>query len=203
MKITKRTRYVIGIVVGMAAAAAVGVTVGWKFAPLAGWDAFALVILGLFWYDFHGRNQAYTERIAKRDDMGHTWVDATVLLASLASIGSVAVLTAQKDSNLAVVGFGVFSIVLSWALIHSLYSLRYAVMYYAEGKGVDFEGGKKPTFSDFQYLAFTIGMTYQVSDTTLQSEKFRKVALRHALLSFVFGTAIIATTINFVASLSQ
>jgi uncharacterized membrane protein len=56
---------------------------------------------------------------------------------------------------------------------------------------------------DFAYVAFTIGMTYQVSDTAFTTTKFRKLAIKHALLSFLFGTAIIATTINFVASLSS
>ena len=65
------------------------------------------------------------------------------------------------------------------------------------------KGTEKPNFWDFAYLAFTIGMTYQVSDTTFTTPEFRKAALGHALLSFVFGTAIIATTINFVASLSR
>ena len=66
-----------------------------------------------------------------------------------------------------------------------------------------FEGVKKPIIRDLQYLAFTIGMTYQISDITFTSSEFRKIALLQAWLSYMFGTAIIATTINFVASLSQ
>ena len=82
--------------------------------------------------------------------------------------------------------------------------LRYAELYYRDvNGGVVFEGTEKPNFWDFAYLAFTIGMTYQVSDTTFTTPEFRKAALGHALLSFIFGTAIIATTINFVASLSR
>jgi uncharacterized membrane protein len=70
--------------------------------------------------------------------------------------------------------------------------------------GVDFndrDRSRLPDYHDFAYLAFTIGMTYQVSDTTLRTQDLRRTALRHALLSFVFGTAIIAVTINVVANL--
>ena len=105
------------------------------------------------------------------------------------------------SSSLWRIGFGLISIVLSWAVVHTLYTLRYAALYYADQEGgIDFSSGR-PVFTDFAYLAFTIGMTYQVSDTTLKTSAIRKIALQHALLSFIFGTAIIATTINFVAGL--
>jgi uncharacterized membrane protein len=112
-------------------------------------------------------------------------------------------LTTQERS-FEIIGFGLFSIVLSWTMVHGLYTLRYAELYYRDvNDGVIFVGTEKPNFWDFAYLAFTIGMTYQVSDTTFTTPEFRKATLGHALLSFVFGTAIIATTINFVASLSR
>jgi len=203
MKLTKNTRYIVALVFGVSTGMLVAALGSQKLAFLAGWDTFALAVLALLWMDFHDKGQADTERLAKRDDMGHSVIDVVVTMASLASIGSVAILMADKNGGLAEIGFGVASIIVSWALIHSLYSLRYAAMYYTQGGGVDFSSKDKPKFSDFQYLAFTIGMTYQVSDTTFTDGHFRKVALRHAILSFVFGTAIIATTINFVASLSQ
>jgi uncharacterized membrane protein len=46
-------------------------------------------------------------------------------------------------------------------------------------------------------------MTYQVSDTDLQSQAMRATALRHALISYLFGAVIIAATINLVAGLSN
>ena len=78
--------------------------------------------------------------------------------------------------------------------------LRYAHEYCLEGSGIDF-GPDPPTFSDFAYFAFTIGMTYQVSDTPIASSLIRRTATRQALLSFLFGTTILAVTINVVASL--
>ncbi|MGB8384414.1 MAG: DUF1345 domain-containing protein, partial [Dermatophilaceae bacterium] len=58
-------------------------------------------------------------------------------------------------------------------------------------------------YRDFAYLAFTIGMTYQVSDTDLQTSPIRLTALRHGLLAFLFGTVIVATTINLVVQLAS
>jgi uncharacterized membrane protein len=68
---------------------------------------------------------------------------------------------------------------------------------------VDFNEDDAPDYRDFAYLAFTIGMTFQVSDTTLQTSEIRRTALRHALLSYVFGAVVIATTINLVAGLGK
>jgi uncharacterized membrane protein len=100
------------------------------------------------------------------------------------------------------VGLGVASVVLSWALVHTLYTLRYAALYYGEpAGGIDFTSAEPPTYRDFAYLSFTIGMTFQVSDTPVQSPVMRRTVLRHALLSYLFGTGILATTINLVASL--
>jgi uncharacterized membrane protein len=82
--------------------------------------------------------------------------------------------------------------------------LRYARLYYTEPiGGVDFNADDKPSYTDFAYLAFTIGMTFQVSDTALSSRAIRSAALRHALLSYLFGTVILATTVNFVAGLAH
>jgi uncharacterized membrane protein len=89
-------------------------------------------------------------------------------------------------------------------MVHTVFMLRYAQLYYAgEQGGIDFNQADPPTYTDFAYLAFTIGMTFQVSDTPLRSKVIRRTALRHALLSYLFGTGILATTINLVASLSS
>ena len=77
-------------------------------------------------------------------------------------------------------------------------------MYYGDPiGGIDFNDEEPPSYRDFAYVAFTIGMTFQVSDTSLTSKPMRRLALRHALLSFVFGAVILALTINSVASLLQ
>ncbi|MGB8003045.1 MAG: DUF1345 domain-containing protein, partial [Gaiellaceae bacterium] len=95
---------------------------------------------------------------------------------------------------------GVASVMLAWAAIHTMFTLRYAHLYYTPPVGgIDFES--KPDFRDAAYMSFTVGMTYQVSDTDISRKEIRRAVTRHALLSFVFGTTIIAVTINVVANL--
>jgi uncharacterized membrane protein len=97
---------------------------------------------------------------------------------------------------------GVGAIVSSWGVVHTVFTLRYAALYYrGPDGGVNFNEDDQPTYVDFAYLAFTIGMTYQVSDTNLTTKEIRHTALRHALLSYLFGTVIIAATINLAAGL--
>ncbi len=69
--------------------------------------------------------------------------------------------------------------------------------------GVGFNEPDPPKYSDFAYLAFTVGMTFQVSDTNLESKAMRTTVLRQAWISYVFGAAIIAITINLVAGFTK
>jgi uncharacterized membrane protein len=94
--------------------------------------------------------------------------------------------------------------VLAWSVVHTVYSLRYGKLYYADRPGgIDFNAEDAPCYIDFADLALTIGMTFQVSDSNLKTTNIRRTALRHALLSHTFGTLIIATTINLVAGLTK
>ena len=93
---------------------------------------------------------------------------------------------------------------MAWAAVHTTFAVRYARLYYAgPDGGIDFNSDEPPAYTDFAYLAFTIGMTFQVSDTAIGAKVIRSTALRHGLLSFLFGTVVIATTINLLASLGR
>jgi uncharacterized membrane protein len=95
-------------------------------------------------------------------------------------------------------------VVLSWTVVHTVFALRYASLYYhGTDGGLDFNQDTPPRFSDFAYVAFTIGMTFQVSDTELTTPEVRGTALRHALLSYLFGSVILAATINLIAGLAR
>ena len=105
---------------------------------------------------------------------------------------------------------GVAGVSLSWTVVHTVFALRYANLFYshADGPGgIDFPrdspGDREslPDYGDFAYVAFTIGMTFQVSDTDVNSKPMRRMILAHALLSWLFGAIIVATTINLIANL--
>jgi uncharacterized membrane protein len=80
-------------------------------------------------------------------------------------------------------------------------ALRSAVLH-RTGGGVDFNQDDKPTFADFAYLAFTIAVTYGVTDTTLKNRAIRLSALQQAMVSYLFGTVILAVTIEVIGTQS-
>jgi len=178
-------------------------------APLVGWDAAVLLYLGWIWLTIWRLDDTLTPDFAAREDPSRATTDVTIIVASVASLAALGVVLVEAShdqgaARLWQVGLGVVSVVLSWVLVHTIFMLRYAELYYTEPEGgVEFDGVKQPSYADFAYLAFTMGMTFQVSDTGFKSTKFRTTALRHALLSYLFGTVIVATTINLVAGLSN
>ena len=93
------------------------------------------------------------------------------------------------------------SVVASWAAIHTVFALRYARLYLTDGAGgIDFHQDEPPRYSDFAYMAATIGMSFAISDTDLGSADLRRTALPHALLSYLFGTVIIALVISVIGA---
>jgi uncharacterized membrane protein len=152
-------------------------------------------------------SSAQTAAHATREDPGKAATDVIVPIAAVASLASVGFVLVQATSAKGVTqdllaGVGVGSVALSWFAVHTLFTLRYARLYYTGAVGgVDFNQKLPPRYLDFAYLAFTIGMTFQVSDTDLEKPAIRVTALRHALLSYLFGAVILATTINLIASL--
>jgi uncharacterized membrane protein len=206
-----RTHLLIAGMVGIVAAAVMGVVAGWRFAALAGWDAAALVIVVWTWIAIWGRNPEETARLAVRDDPARAVADLLVVAASVASLVGVGfVIVAGSNSKgaakAALVAFAVLTVIVSWFIVHTTYTLRYARLYYAGTPGgLDFhqEGAQQPQYTDFAYLSLTIGMTFQVSDTEVNSTVMRATILRHALLAYLFGVVIIAIMINLVAGLTK
>jgi len=192
--------------VGVAAGAIVTFTVGWRYGLLAGWMVAALVFLTWIWLDIARMDAPTTAAHAVREDSGRKTSDALVVVAAVASLGAVALLLSSGSSSgqdLQAL-LSVSSVALAWASVHTMYTTRYAHLYYTdEDGGIDFNEDDPPTYVDFAYLAFTIGMTFQVSDTDLKTKVIRATALRHALLSYLFGAIIVATTINLVAGLAK
>jgi uncharacterized membrane protein len=99
----------------------------------------------------------------------------------------------------------VLTVVLSWTVINTVYTLRYADQHFrSKPGGIEFaaeDGQQHPGYRDFAYVAFTIGMCYQVSDTTLRDPQVRRTVLAHAILSYVFGVVIIAGSVSLISGL--
>lgn len=201
----------------LAASAAVGLVVGLAaiiihsstplVAALVGWVATAFVFCSWTWLRVRTMDADGVKRHALREDAGRAIGDITLLLTCVAAVFGVGLLllaSSQRglDPTLGAL-IGVCAVVASWFVAHLLFMLRYAREHVADpAHGIDFNGDE-PTYGDFAYLAYTIGMTYQVSDTGFRSTTLRTTALRHALLSYFLGAVVIACTINLVVQLAS
>jgi uncharacterized membrane protein len=202
-------RLPIGAVAGVFVAVAVARQAPWQVAALVGWDTTALVVVGLVIPVLLGSDGPRTADLAHKEDPSVPAGDLILLFAGLASLVGVglALLKGAHSDGPAkpwITGLAVASVIVSWLAVQTVYTLRYADLYYSKGPGqggIDFNGDDQPDYLDFAYLALTIGMTYQVSDTNLTAKIMRRTATRQGLLSYVFGTFVVAMTINVVAGL--
>ncbi len=204
-----RKRLVVAVISGVVMAVVFTLLGVAKFAPLAAWDTTALVYGVWVWVAVLRMSAAEARSHAISENPGRALADVLLLVSSVASLGAVAVLIIDASNSTGLskaldIALGLVSIVISWGIVHTTYMLNYARQYYGKPEGgINFNENQPPRYADFAYLAFTIGMTFQVSDTDLQVKQLRATALKHALLSYLFGTVIIATTINTLASLSK
>ena len=195
------------LVAGGIAAVIVGRFAAWQAALLFFWVAAAVSWVVPMWITVLRLDVEDAQRYATREDPHGAMADLLLLSASMAALGAVILgiikASGAKDGQRTLLlAAGIAAIVASWGVVHTVFALRYAGIYYdgIDG-GVDFHDDAAPVYADFAYVAFTIGMTYQVSDTDLVTKAMRHTALRHALLSYVLGTVIIAATINVAAGL--
>ncbi|MGI9124274.1 MAG: DUF1345 domain-containing protein, partial [Mycobacterium sp.] len=174
-------------------------------APPVGWIVAGTVFLAWTWVLLWPMEGAETRQHANDWDSRGRTVHGFVLIAGLASLAGVGYLLSGKTQHdFAAAAVGVLSVAASWFTIHTFFMLHYARLYYgAATPPIDFnDDDPQPSYHDFAYLAFTVGMTYQVSDTELRTTQLRRAVLSQALLSFVMGAIIIAITLNLVVALA-
>ncbi|MFI9557409.1 DUF1345 domain-containing protein [Nonomuraea endophytica] len=195
------TRLVGSAVAGALAGTAVGLLTHPPLGVLAAIAAtetvFVVAGLAVLWpMDAHT-----TRRNAGREDFRPVADELVVVAVALCGLVAIVVLLAvgNADPGHAAAATALGGVFMAWAALHLMYATRYAYLYYQKTPGgIDFNSDQPPAYSDFLYFSYNLGMTYQVSDTSVSSREIRKVVLRHCLLSYVFGTSILATTINLV-----
>ena len=200
-------RVIVGAITGcLAAALVVEAGASWSVAALCAFDVAALVFVVWVWVSIGRADPQATSRIARSEDASRFAAESVLLGAGAASLVAVAFTLSQAGHASApargwLTALAVGSVALAWTSVHTVHVLRYARLYYSPPEGgIDFHG-EAPGYADFAYLALTIGMTFQVSDTDLMVKRVRRVALHHALLSYLFGTVIVAITVSTVAAL--
>jgi uncharacterized membrane protein len=197
----------LGVAVGVIAA----IFTRWQAAILLGWDAGALCLGIWIWLSVGKLSASQTQKHAAREDPSIRMSEILVIAAGVAMLSGVGLVLVSAGRSSGgtkayLITLGVISVAISWGLVHTIFTLRYARAYFTGSKGgggIDFNEDDPPTYLDFLYLAITIGMTFQVSDTDLTTKPVRRIATSHAMLSYLFGAVLVALTINVVASLLQ
>jgi uncharacterized membrane protein len=209
-RILSARRALICVAVGAVAGTVASVAVAPRLGPLVGWCTAGIVALVWVWRICWPQDPDGTERLA-REELTSRVTDDAIITACLASIGAVVLALIQSDNqqgdptSVALIILGVLGTIVAWALVNTVYAFKYARAYFVDNHegGFDFKQGSQPTYSDFAYLAFTIGMSFAVSEIEPTSSNTRRTALPHALLSYLFGTILIAVAINLVTNLGQ
>jgi uncharacterized membrane protein len=200
-----RTRVLAATVAGLLAGASAWEQ-GRSFALLVGWNAASVVLLILAWMMIAGASPEETEQLAGAEDPGRTLIYVVVLVTSSVSLLAALVLSRDKTLPTEVAHrlspLCLATVAIAWGLTHTAFTLRYARLYYRADKegvgGVEFPDKQSPSYFDFAYFAFTIGMCFQTSDVCIASPQIRRAVLLHALIAFTYNTAILAFVLNLV-----
>jgi uncharacterized membrane protein len=179
------------------------------------WDVFSLCLLCLYWLIFYTTSPTHIRKLAATEDTSRVVIFIVTIISATASMLAVILLLTTKHESAEVkvlhLVVAIAGMSLSWSLVHTVFAVRYAHLYYADHKtkpginagGLDFPDEDKPDFVDFAYFSFVLGMTFQVSDVSITLKKIRRMVLWHSLISFGYNAVIIALTINVIAGLGE
>jgi uncharacterized membrane protein len=193
---------------GVAVAVLTGIFSSWWHAPAAGWGAAALVYDVWVWLRITPMDAEQTRTHARQEDPRRSTRDFLILSANVAAIVAVVIVivsgnNANGPAKAALAFLALTVVAASWLMLHTVFTLRYTELYYANPEGgIDFNQDEPPQYTDIAYMAFSLGMTYQVSDTAIRTRAIRTEALKHSILAYVFATLILAATINLVIGLA-
>ncbi len=177
---------------------------------MIGWDTFSFCMIIMSWITFSITTSQQIRQQSSVQDSSRTLIFMIILISTCASFLAVLLLMITKqDKSVETLHLiiAISGMILSWFLIHTIFTLRYAHIFYGDdlknpkvhAAGLEFPDDKKPDYFDFAYFAFVLGMTFQVSDVQITSKRLRRLAMWHGLLSFGFNTIMIALTINLIA----
>jgi uncharacterized membrane protein len=180
------------------------------------WMSFALISILLMWITILSSHPREVQKIARLQDSSRAMIFGFAITASVISLLAVYFLLKSAKGHAVNVDrhilLAIAAVFVSWWLVHTVFTLRYAHMYYdtarddgtpKKGGGLQFPDETQPDYMDFVYFSFVIGMTFQVSDVEISSRRIRRLAWLHGLISFIFNTTIVALSINVISGLAS
>lgn len=183
---------------------------------MSSWIAFAATTLLIIWSTILVLHPKETAVVANEEDNTRFLIFVFIIAAAVVSLFAIVLLLKSAPGAKGInkhIFLTASSVFFSWTLIHTVFALRYAHLYYTyptrkhledeEGHhaGLDFPGDEEPDFLDFAYFSFVLGMTFQVADVSITGRNIRRLALLHGFIAFVYNTIIVALSINIISGL--
>jgi uncharacterized membrane protein len=199
-------RAILSVAAGLVLSVPVLFVAGFEFWVLIAWDMCAAIYIGSVWLTHWKLDSRATARAAEREDPTRHTVDVVLISAAVISLSAVVFALVRSSSGSGAtralaIALSIGTILCSWVLVNTVYALKYSRLYYeGDNGGIDFHQDEDPAYSDFAYVAFTVGMTFQLSDTDVSDSRMRKAVLAHSILAFVFGTGILAAALNLLGN---
>ncbi|MBC7496094.1 MAG: DUF1345 domain-containing protein [Sphingomonadaceae bacterium] len=187
---------------------------------LLGFDIGAIVfILGTLRLMSGSKTDDMRQRAAANDPDGHILLAITMLIVAVVLVAVVVELTGIGGGHGTGLAISGATILLAWLFTNLLFALHYAHRFYVPGDaddaprrgdggdqdtgGLQFPGDEMPTYGDFAYFSFVLGMTFQVSDVVITSRELRRFALYHALAAFLYNIVVVALSVSLISGLLQ
>jgi uncharacterized membrane protein len=174
---------------------------------LVGWDIGVALYLAAAFQLISTGDEKRMRRWAALEDEGRFGILILTVAAALASLGAIVALLERTHGNARdtlQLSLATVTILLSWAMIHTMFALHYAHEYYGErnghAKGLIFPGDEPPDYWDFVYFSFVVGVAAQVADVSVASKTIRRTVAAHGIVSFLFNAALLALMVNIAAS---
>ncbi len=179
---------------------------------VAAYDAFALILLAFFWFKGLHADPKLTRARASDDDPGRNFMGLIVFGAVVVGlVAAIAILghgpQVRNDvERFAAYLLGFIAIGAGWFLVHTIYTLRYAHLFYYDDDGegcggIKFPGTEEPSDIDFAYFAFCIGTSFAVSDPQVTDTSVRRTVIAHSIISFAYNSVIVGMVINLFAGI--
>jgi uncharacterized membrane protein len=209
-------RLIVAIVAGLLVYTVLPSRHGPAIRAILGWDFAVLILIGWIMAMMAWSTPDHMRRRAARQDLGRWVILLAVVAGALFSMLALAYIQKSIKASPGVEPTAFYlvmivgTIVLSWSLVHTVFTLHYAHAYYGPSDdendedglvgGLEFPSEPQPDYWDFMYFSYVVGMTCQVSDVQISGRHLRRLALIHGVVAFFFNTIILALTINIIAS---
>src|SRR3569623_1090312 len=204
MRMDAQHRFMIGLIIGIITLFFVYGRFSWPSVILITWMAFSISVIVMIWIAFLSSHPRDVRKIAKLQDSNRVMLFGFVIISSMISLAAVYFLLKSAKAHGSHTDTHIFlattAVIVSWWLVHTTFTTRYAHMYYdtdkddgspRKGGGLQFPDECEPDYLDFVYFAFVVGMTFQVSDVEISSREIRRLVWLHGLISFAFNTVIV------------